>query len=179
MPVEKCVRVDLKVSGKFYREIVETFERTGSAEEVVLVVPRPGEKALLHTKSFYPAETYRLPTGRMHPGEEPDAAFAREYREELGGVGEIDRRFGVVVYTLVSDAGSAEFRSYVYLTRELVGEPHPQDGDEEITGFIDVPFDELPTVAESLRNLPGDWRDWGRFRAVVHDFVVRLRDKPV
>jgi hypothetical protein len=35
-----------------------------------------------------------------------------------------------------------------------------------------VPAAELAEVADSLRAIGEDWRDWGEFRALAHDLVV-------
>ena len=162
----------LEVSRRYLLDLLETIERTGSAQEVVIVVPRPSGKVLLHTKSFYPRGTYRLPTGRVLPNEPPDDAFRREFREEFGQEGRIDRRLGVLYCKLVSGDDSVEFTSYVYLAREMAEEPRPEDGGEQITGFIETPINELRAVADKLRKLSGTWRDWGRFRAIAHEFVA-------
>ena len=66
--------VELEVGEEFLRNVREKERRMGIADEVVMVVPRPGGKVLLHTKSFYPPGTYRLPTGRLRLGESPEAA---------------------------------------------------------------------------------------------------------
>jgi 8-oxo-dGTP pyrophosphatase MutT (NUDIX family) len=159
--------VELQVDIRFLRGISQRAERS----EVVLVVPRPGGKVLLHTKSFYPCGVYRLLTGRMHPGESSEDAFAREFREEIGRDAGPSRMLGVIRYRFASAEESADFISYVYVTPEVSYQPQPEDEEEQITGFRDVPADELRTVAGELRGLPEDWRDWGRFRAVAHDFV--------
>ena len=36
-----------------------------------------------------------------------------------------------------------------------------------------VPVAELSAVADSLRRLEGEWRDWGEFRAIAHEFVAK------
>ncbi len=144
--------------------------------EVVLVVPRPQNKILLHTKSFYPKGVFRLPTGKMKAGEAAIDAFYREFLEELGCSGAIDRKLGVVQHRFVSGSKAAAFDSHVFLSQELAEQPIPRDKDEQITGFADVTVSDLLSVAAELRALTHEWRDWGAFRASVHEFVAnRLR----
>lgn len=166
------LRVQLEVSHEFLRSTRRRMEREGVASEVVIVAARPGGKVLLHTKAFYPPNGFRLPSGKMRAGEDPDDAFAREFREELGREGRIARKLGVVVCTLTAEDDSLDVVSHVYLSEESSAPPVPADEDEQITEFVEIPVSELPAVAERLRNLPDRWRDWGRMRAVVHDFAA-------
>ena len=177
-PDSTSITFELPVSKSFLDETRKKIKDAGSSAEVVLVVPLPDGKVLLHTKSFYPSGVYRLPTGKMLPDEGPDDAFYREFIEEIGLEGKIDHLLGIIKTILKADNESIEFTSYVYLAEELTQEPNPQDGEEQITGFKGVPVQDLKTVAENLRKLPGRWRDWGRFRAIAHDFVVdsKLRE---
>lgn len=171
---------ELEVGPEFFDEIEKQAGEKGLSE-VVMVAPVSAGKILLHTKSFYSEGSYRLPTGRMKPGEDPDAALAREFHEELGQTGEIDRKLGVIRCRLTHDGRAADFISHVYLVKKLGREPVPNDTDEQITGFKDVDVADLKTVAEDLRHLSGRWRDWGRFRALAHDFVsdVLGREKKI
>lgn len=174
----KNLKVELKVGESFFESMRIRAREKDPPEDVVMVVPRPGGNVLLHTKIFYPGGTYRLPTGWIKAGESPDDAFAREFREELGFDGEIDRKLGMINYRFVRDGEPIESQSHVYLARETAIEPHPADEDEEISDFIEVRIGELPEVAKRLRSLRDEWSDWGRFRAVAHDFVAaKLRPK--
>jgi len=138
----------------------------------VLVVPRPGRKVLLHTKSFYPENAYRLPTGKLLPGENPKDAFHRELLEELG-IASSGCLIGIIKYKFVSgNEAPAYFASHIYLAEETSQTPVSGDEDEQITGFIEIPTDDLEKIAVELESLPGRWSDWGRFRAVAHRFVA-------
>jgi hypothetical protein len=66
------------------------------------------------------------------------------------------------------------FVSCVFLVREAGGELAPQDKEERILSFCQVPVAELSAIADSLRAMEEDWRDWGEFRAIAHDFVVEM-----
>ena len=91
-----------------------------------------------------------------------------------------DEQFlGLVSYDFQGKTRSAPFVSYVFLLRGVEGQLVAQDEAERISDFRWVPISELPTVAASLRALPEDSsmsQDWGRFRALAHDFVARRLD---
>ncbi|HOQ98287.1 MAG TPA: NUDIX hydrolase [Anaerolineae bacterium] len=141
--------------------------------EVVLVIHRSGGRVVLQTKQFYPPGTYRLPSGGIEPGEALLDAVRREMREETGLEARIERFLGALCYRF-RRAGRAEERaSYVFL---LGGGAQPlasHDAAERISGFREVPSEELSAVAAQLESLPGEWAVWGRFRALVHRFVRR------
>ncbi len=140
--------------------------------EIVLVVPRGDGQVLLHTKPHYPDGVYRLPTGGIHPGEGAVEAAKREGYEEIGFkpkelelVGVLDNYFMVGRETFV-------YPSFVFRTEEYTRKPEPNDHDELISGFEDVDVQGLKTTALYLASLPGGWRDWGRFRAASHSWLV-------
>ncbi len=142
----------------------------GRTAEVIMVIHRPDE-LLLVNKTAYPSGTYRLPTGGVEPGEQPRASALREIQEETGRPVDDALLLGVVDYDLhLAEAGSAPYVSYVFLAE--VGpefEPAPTNG--EIDAFRWIPSTQLGQVADQLRHLPADWRDWGRFRAVSYEFI--------
>lgn len=142
--------------------------------EVVLVIRRPSGRVLLHTKGFYPPGTYRLPSGGVRWGEEVLSAVHREAREETGLDVEVERFLGLIEVEFRHADQALPFVSYVFLVREIGGELAPQDSEEEITAFREVPPEELEAVANELEALPEEWRDWGRFRALAHHFVSEL-----
>jgi len=141
--------------------------------EVVLIVRRPGG-VILHTKDFYPAGTYRLPSGGVKWGEGVLHALHREAREEMGLEIEVERFLGLLEYEFHCQGETIPFASYVFLIRGAGDKLTPQDKEEHITSFQPVPLAELSVVANRLRGLEGDWRDWGEFRAIAHDFVAEM-----
>lgn len=143
--------------------------------EVVLVIRRPNGRIILHTKSFYPADTYRLPSGGIRQGERVLDAMWREVQEETGLEIETEHFLGLLEYEFQHRDEKLPFVSYVFLMRERGGHLAPQDKSEEITTFREVSVDELAAVAEALRSLPDPWDDWGAFRALAHDFVADLK----
>lgn len=139
--------------------------------EVVFVVQQP-VGLILHTKDFYPPGTYRLPSGGVRWGESVLSALHREAQEEMGL--KVDCFLGLLEYEFCCQGETMPFVSYVFLVREADGELAPQDKEEHILSFCQVPVAKLSAVADSLRAMEGDWRDWGEFRAIAHDFVVEM-----
>jgi len=148
-------------------------ERRG---EVVLVVQRASQEVLLHTKTVYPPGIYRLLSGGVSWGEAVFDALRREAYEETGFTTWDEQLLGLVSYDFQGDSRSVPFVSYVYLLTGVEGQPTVQDEGERISDFQWVTVVELLTVAASLRSLPEDSpgrQDWGRFRALVHEFVAQ------
>lgn len=141
--------------------------------EVIFVVKRPAG-LILHTKDIYPPGTYRLPSGGVSWGESVLSALHREVREEMGREIEVKRFLGLLEYEIRCEEETLPFVSYVFLVKDDGGELIPQDEEEHILAFRQVPVAKLAEVADSLRTLEEDWRDWGEFRALAHDFVVEM-----
>jgi hypothetical protein len=52
--------------------------------------------------------------------------------------------------------------------------------DDEVSEVKEVDLDGLKTVSLSLKEIEGEWHDWGQFRYVTSDAVYRiLREKAV
>lgn len=146
----------------------------GRRAEVVLVACHADGTVWLHTKSFYPAGIYRLPSGGVHLGESAWEAAVRELREELGFEGQPAQCLGLVRYELFRRGRSLHFSSFVFRFETGTAEPHPQDSSEHISSFQRVPPAELANVARALMDLRGQWQDWGNFRAIPHEFVHEI-----
>jgi ADP-ribose pyrophosphatase YjhB (NUDIX family) len=173
-PIERrsySLEVGKRNFGDWRRELAE--KRRG---EVVFVVKRPAG-VILHTKDFYPPGTYRLPSGGVRWGESVLSALHREAREEMGLEIEVERFLGLLQYEFCCQEETMPFVSYVFLVREAGGELAPQDKEERILSFRQVPVAELSAVGDSLRAMEEGWRDWGEFRAIAHDFVIEMNSK--
>lgn len=153
----------------WWRKLAVKRNRRG---EVALALQRPDGQVLLHTKPFYPANVYRLPTGGVFPDEPVTSGALREAREETGLNVRLARCAGMVVYTFRDGERTLPFVSYVFLAHVNDAAPVPTDADEPISGFRYVPPAELRAVAAALRGLPERWADWGAVRAPPHDLVA-------
>ncbi|MCE9545249.1 MAG: hypothetical protein K8T25_06995, partial [Planctomycetia bacterium] len=59
----------------------------------------------------------------------------------------------------------------------VTADPVPLDESEGISDFRWVPRQEMSAVAEHLKSLDHHSRelgDWGRFRAVAHEFILKV-----
>jgi 8-oxo-dGTP pyrophosphatase MutT (NUDIX family) len=146
----------------------------GRDGEVVLVLRRPDGRVLLHTKHFYPADTWRLPSGGVEPGESPQAAARREIAEETGLPPHMERLLGILTYEMQRAGERIPFGSYVFLVDVEGGRPAPRDAGEEISGFRWVLPEELEGVSAQLCGLARPWAGWGTFRSLPHSFVAGL-----
>jgi len=142
--------------------------------EVVLAVQGNSGEVLLHTKSSYPPGIYRLLSGGVSWGEGVATALRREVYEETGYQTFDEQFLGLVSYEFHCADCCLPFVSYVYLLTGIKGQPVVQDEEEEISAFRWAPVSELAVMAAALRSVPEDspgFRDWGRFRALAHDFL--------
>ena len=113
--------------------------------EVIPVFQRPEGQVLLHTKEFYPAGLYRLPSGGIRREESVLAALRREIWEETGLQAEVERFLGLLEYEFrlreegLPPAGGGRrgaeppliFASYLFLLEETAAPPKPQDREEK------------------------------------------------
>ncbi len=142
--------------------------------EVALFILRPSGNVILHTKDFYPEGVYRVPTGGIEWGEGVVTAVHREAREETGLTVAIKHCLGILEYEFRYQEKTLPFVSYVFLLQENGGQLCPQDEGERITSLQEVPLTELEAVAQSLRTIEADWRDWGHYRAIAHSFAAEV-----
>lgn len=148
--------------------------------EVCMVIRRPNGRVLLSIKTFYPRGAYRLPTGGIHHGETILDALLREAHEETGLDLEVERFLARIAYTAAGrpESGSL-FHTFAFLLAERGGTLGALDQSEQIEDWREVAPADLGDVADFLDDLRtsgtldigGDWRAWGRFRAVVHRAV--------
>jgi len=151
--------------------------KTDRVGEVCMVIRRPSGKLLLSIKSVYPRGAYRLPTGGVGIGESVFAALFRETQEETGLSVRLRRFLAFLTYH-VAEEREPVFHTFAFLLDETGGTLGVQDPKELIEEYIEIAPSELPQVADRLESLPesdrgmvGSWRDWGKFRAIVHRTV--------
>jgi ADP-ribose pyrophosphatase YjhB (NUDIX family) len=142
----------------------------GRRSEVAMAIRRPSGGILLQTKAFYPAGTFRLPTGGIKDGEHVEHALLREVHEESNLEVEIERLVAVIDHAVID--GKAPFRSYMFLLRETGGTLKVNDPDEQISGWDERDLAGLERAARDLRGLDGTWRRWGQFRAVALEVLA-------
>lgn len=138
--------------------------------EVVFAVQDPSGGIWVHAKAHYPRRVYRLPSGGIHWQEDVESALLRELDEETALPVRVRRFLGLIEYQFLHEGKAAPFASYVFLVESLGGTPQPH-ATEGITSFQLVPPGHLTQIAADLRNLMGDRREWGQWRALVHDLV--------
>ncbi len=142
----------------------------GRRSEVAMAIRRPSGGFLLQTKAFYPAGTFRLPTGGIKDGEDVEHALLREVHEESNLDVELERLVAVIDHSALE--GKTPFRSYMFLLRETGGTLKVNDPDEQISGWDERDIAGLERAARALRELDGTWRRWGQFRAVALEVLV-------
>jgi NAD+ diphosphatase len=143
--------------------------------EVCMVVRRSNGRLITAIKTFYPVGCFRLLTGGVEHGETIEAALQREVEEETGLQTVIRRFLAVIVYP------PQQFATFAFLLDECGGELGSRDLHERIAAFREIEVAELPLLAATLEAVPdrfddeigGNWREWGRFRAIVHRVVYQ------
>ncbi len=176
-PVRRAFSLPADETNRFYRFGRESDRRA----EVVFVIQNPDCTVWVHAKSHYPRYIYRLPSGGVHWGEKVEAALFREIDEETGLDVTIASFLGLVEYHFTHEGQTAPFASYIFLVQSAGGVPIPQ-GEEAISEFRPVLPGQLIEIAADLRNIMGDRRGWGQWRALVHDLaydmLTALREQP-
>jgi 8-oxo-dGTP pyrophosphatase MutT (NUDIX family) len=165
--------VDLPLGQRGLAYWLHATEQRGRRAEVVMVVQRPDDKVLLHTKAIYPAGTYRLPTGGVARSESFEDALAREQREETGTQLAVRSMPAVVRWQFHFGQQAFAFASVVFVLDAASGFwPEPQDPSEQISDFRWVSIQDLEVVAAQLHQVDYLFRGWGIWRAVPHDLLA-------
>ena len=138
--------------------------------EAVFAIADPAGRILLHAKAHYPTHIYRILSGGVGWEEAIEAAMVREVAEETNLPVMIERFLGVIVYEFRYRDEVAHFASYIFHLRTDFSEPVCVR-DNEISAFHKVLPGQLLAVSAELRNLIGDRRGWGQWRALAVDLV--------
>jgi 8-oxo-dGTP pyrophosphatase MutT (NUDIX family) len=169
----------LVVDARIADDFDDPIRRRDRYGEVCMVVRRPNGKLLLSIKTFYPRGAYRLPTGGIHEDEPVYDALLRETHEETGLDTTVERFLARISYRAVAPDSPSLFHTFAFLLREDGGTLGALDLSEQLEDWREIDPSELPGIADTLDDLRttsdhdigGDWRAWGRFRAVVHRAV--------
>ena len=138
--------------------------------EVVFAIGDAQGRVWVHAKSHYPSHIFRLPSGGIHWDEPVEAALLREVEEETHLTVSIRQFVGIIEYRFQRYDSTVLFASYVFLLDSDGAIPQP-GGGEMISEFRAILPCQLSQVALDLRNLIGDRRAWGQWRALAHDLV--------
>jgi len=140
--------------------------------EVMFLMPRPAG-LLLHAKSHYPEDTWRLLTGGIEVGERVAEALQREPGEETGLTPEPEVFLALIEYEFHWNERSFPWVTYVFRMAPTMA-PLRASVDAEIFATREVSPTALAAVADALEALPPPRTDWGRYRAVAHRVVADL-----
>jgi 8-oxo-dGTP pyrophosphatase MutT (NUDIX family) len=150
--------------------------------EVLMAAVNPQGEIWVHQKRDNPGKVWRLPTGKLEPGEAADAALPREIMEEFGKPLPVVRPLGILEFRV---AGLPEpFLSHLYLLEAGDHVPQPLDESEGLDDFRAVPPEELYRLGLRLRSLmPDDGNGlrsvfWGHFRATEQELTADLLLRP-
>jgi len=174
----KDVTVRYDTPGYFNR--IKSMVHRDRRGEVVFCVIRPDGKLITTTCKEYPEGIYRIPTGGIGHNEDILNAVYREVREELGLDVQIRSFAGVIRIRFEYKDESIMFYSYIFILNETGGRLLEDASDDEISGVKEADLDELERIVEALGSISGKWHDWGSFRYITSNAVLRyLRDKSI
>jgi ADP-ribose pyrophosphatase YjhB (NUDIX family) len=156
----------------------DPLNKTDRYGEVCMVIRRPNGHLLTMTKTTYPTNAYRLPTGGINHVESVIDALLRETQEETGLQVNVERFLAAAAYRIAGQ-DYPSFYTFAFLLDEVSGTLGAIDEDEQIEDFRETLPEDLLTVAEDLEqvtanystNIDSSWKDWGRFRAIIHRLV--------
>lgn len=174
-PCSKEVTIGNLTEG-YYKKVKQNVE-TDRRGEVVFCVIRPSGKAIVITCSEYPQGIFRIPTGGIGHSEDIVEAVYRETKEELGLNAEITDFAGVLKIRFDYSGESVMFYSYMFILKETGGRLLLDASDDEISEVGEVDIEGLKEVVEKLKNIKGDWNDWGRFRYETSNAVLEYLKK--
>lgn len=176
--------------------------------EVCMVVRRPNGRLITGTKAFYPHRVFRLLTGGVEAGEGVLDALLRETLEETGLETEVRRFLAAVAYRFPAPSARAaagtsaakttaelhpvRFCTFAFLLDEAGGVLGALDEAERLDEYREIEPADLAQMAAGLETLDptgsqpdpvtdmeaGAWRDWGRFRGVIHRLVWEALQRP-
>lgn len=156
----------------FFNKMKKSVE-TDRRGEVVFCVIRPNGKIVAITCEEYPLGVFRIPTGGIGHNEDIVEAVFREVKEELGLQVVIKKFIGVLKIKFKFKDESFMFYSYIFILNEEGGRLLLDASDDEISEIREVDVEGLGEITESLKDIPGKWNDWGKFRYVTTNAALQ------
>lgn len=165
-PVRRVFNIQADEYIRSYRWRADSDRRA----EVVFAIQDPAGRIWVHAKAHYPGHIFRLPSGGIEWQESVYHALLREVAEETSLTVAVRRFLGLIEYRFHHAGSTVKFASYVF---HLACDNHapclPTDG--EISQFRPILPSQLLQLSADMRNMVGDRRGWGEWRALVHDLV--------
>ncbi|MEZ4862997.1 MAG: NUDIX hydrolase [Caldilineaceae bacterium] len=137
--------------------------------EVVFAIQDPTGKIWMHSKAHYPAHLCRLPSGGVCLDESIYDALLREVDEETALRVRVHRFVGLIEYRFHHSGSVVKFASYIFHLCSQEQPKLPESG--EIYAFRAILPSQLQQLTVDMRNMMGDRRGWGQWRALAHDLV--------
>ncbi len=156
-----------EIDNGYFQFLINKQDRRG---EIVFGLENIQSQLLLHTKTQFPENVYRLLSGGINANEALIPSLEREVYEETGFVYSDYSFLGAVFYLLTHKQEKLPFVSYIFNIKDINGEPVVHDKSENISGFKWVDRNEITNTFEKLVTLSDDWKDWGKVRAYPHLF---------
>ncbi len=169
--------VTIRYASSSYFNRIKSVVQRDRRGEVVFCVIRPNGKIIAVTCNDYPENIYRIPTGGIDHNENVLEAIFREVYEELGLKVKIKSFGGVVRIRFEHRNEHIMFYSYIFILEEVGGKLLEDASDDEISAVREVDIDGLAEIAANLKDIKGKWRDWGQFRHVTTNAVVKQLEK--
>jgi ADP-ribose pyrophosphatase YjhB (NUDIX family) len=161
--------------------VFDPLTSTDRIGEACMVIRRRSGRLLTFRKDIYPQGVMRLLTGGVRPGERIEDGLLREVAEETSLDVAVRRFLAVIAYRAPQTPPDAHaFLTFAFLLDELGGELAVQDPEERVEAFGEATVAQLYDLAAFLdglddrvdREIGGNWRAWGAFRAVSHRVVA-------
>jgi 8-oxo-dGTP diphosphatase len=165
--------IDISYSKSSYFNKMKNSVETDRIGEVVFAVMRSNGNIITITCEEYPSGIYRIPTGGIKHNEDIVEAVFREVKEELGLYVEIINFAGVLKFKFICEDESVMFYSYLFIMKEVGGRLLLDATDDEVSEIKEVDLEGLEQIVNTLKDIPGRWNDWGRFRHETSNAILK------
>ena len=176
-----ALKISSKPESSFF--IAVDFGKSGTADwlkdrddEVAYILRNPAGEMMVVRRSYYPEGVIRFPTGGVEVGESPIDALVREVKEETGITVKKARYSLRIDYRLSWTGLDKQFRTHCFVIDvdqsrpRIVDEQHEHEAHEWITRR------NLAKLVKFLEGFKGNWKDYCRFREILHKAVFERID---